>query len=41
MDGIMGPVSTHRLISEVLKMGKDITPANLKQIIEKKGNSIQ
>jgi len=41
MDGIMGPVSTHRLITEVLKMGKDVTSANLKQIIEKKGNSIQ
>ena len=33
VDGVMGPVSTHRLITEVLKLGKDINPENIEEIV--------
>ena len=33
VDGVMGPVSTHRLITELVKLNKNITPDNLREII--------
>lgn len=40
MDGVMGPVSTHRLITEVLKLKEDVNPGNLREIVSRPENSI-